>query len=120
VFSNINVFGLAFIITFACVVTILDICLLRFLIYLSLFRQALAPRIDQWIQDGVWQLQRHAYEASGEGTWSRTQDETPVTDKHEQLGVLSLHGDVRMLTPRGTDQISKVSRFDSGLTKTSK
>jgi hypothetical protein len=115
--SNINVFGFAFIVTFACIVTILDLCVLRFFIYLSHFRRALAPRIDQWIQDGVWQLQRRAYVACGEGTWSQTENEVPVTNKHEQLGVLSVHGVVRMLTPSTTNQSSQESPYDTGFQK---
>ena len=80
-------FGLAFITTFSCLATALDIFLLRFLIYLSRFRKALAPKLDQWVQDGIFQLQRRAYEAQGEGTWSRFDQEIPVTEKGDQLSV---------------------------------
>ncbi|KAF2730866.1 hypothetical protein EJ04DRAFT_579521 [Polyplosphaeria fusca] len=88
-FANINVFGLAFVITFAFVVAILDLVLLRFLIYLGKFRKALSPRLDQWIQDGVYQLQRQTYQARGEGTWSRLDQEIPVTEDGELLDMLT-------------------------------
>jgi hypothetical protein len=64
--------------TFAVFVTILDILLLRFLIYLSKFQRALSPRIDRWVQDGVFQLQRRAYEAQGDGVWRMQDKEIPV------------------------------------------
>jgi hypothetical protein len=58
--SNINVFALSFVIGVSSLIAIIDIALLKFLIYLSSFKRVLAPRIDRWIQDGVWQLQRRA------------------------------------------------------------
>jgi hypothetical protein len=51
--------------------------LLRFLIYLSQFRNALSPRIERWIQDGIFQLQRRAYEDQSE--WQDIDKEIPVT-----------------------------------------
>jgi hypothetical protein len=87
---NINVFALAFILSFSITITVLDLILLRFLIYLSKFLAALSPRIDEWIQDGVYQLQRRAYEAHGEGTWKDHNKEIPTTAGGEQLPVLPL------------------------------
>ncbi|CAO2656658.1 Nn.00g054610.m01.CDS01 [Neocucurbitaria sp. VM-36] len=81
---NINVFALAFIIAFSFLVMIIDITLLKFLIYLSRFRRTLAPRIDRWIQDGVWQLQRRAYEGEGYREWMNLENEIPLTDKGGQ------------------------------------
>ena len=71
-------------------VTILDLMLLRFLIFLHRFRGAMSPRIDRWIQDGVFQLQRRAYEARGEGIWKNRQEEIPVTWSKEELCELPL------------------------------
>jgi len=85
---NINVFGLAFTLTICGVTIVVDIVLLRFLIFLKKFRKALAPRIDAWIQDGVYQLQRRAYEAHGEGTWERLEEEIPLTKEKEELAKL--------------------------------
>ena len=51
-------------------------------------KRALAPRIDSWIQDGVFQLQRRAYEAHGEGPWERCSHEVPVTVGHVLLSTL--------------------------------
>jgi len=77
--SNINVFALTFILTLSYFFTFLDLVILRFFIYLSKFRKTLSPRIERWVQDDVFQLQRRAYEAIGEGTWTRLDKEIPIT-----------------------------------------
>ncbi|KAF2734975.1 hypothetical protein EJ04DRAFT_436020 [Polyplosphaeria fusca] len=86
-FVNINVFGLAFIITIACVVIAIDMTLFKFLIYLSQFRRHvwLSPRLDRWLQDGVLQLQRRAYEAEGQGHWTNAEEAVPLTGEHVKL-----------------------------------
>lgn len=115
-FVNINVFGLAFILTFALLVTIADICVLKFFIYLSQFRRALAPRIDRWIQDGVLQLQRRAYEAQGESNWVHLDQEIPVTMDRELLDDLPID-----LRPRGRrGQVERIGTADSEATVTEK
>ncbi|KAF2200034.1 hypothetical protein GQ43DRAFT_464310 [Delitschia confertaspora ATCC 74209] len=75
---NINVFGLTFIFTFTVLVTLLEFGLLRFLIFLSKFRKGLGPRVDRWIQDGVFHLQRRAYEAESQDTWKDLDEEIPL------------------------------------------
>lgn len=80
--SNINVFGLSFIIALSVTLALLDIFILRITIYLSRFRRALGPRIDRWIQDGVWQLQRRAYEGEGYRGWTDLEADIPLT--HER------------------------------------
>ena len=90
IFRNFNVFGLVFIITVACVVTILDLVLLKFLVFLRRSRRGLASRLDSWIQDGVFQLQRRAFEAHGEGTWVKLDQEIPSTMKGNKLHELPL------------------------------
>jgi hypothetical protein len=82
---NVSVFGLAFIITFSTVIFVLNTFILRFCIFLSRFRRALAPRLDRWVQDGVFQLQRRAFDAQGRGHWSGTDDEVPCTAAGEIL-----------------------------------
>lgn len=52
---------------------------------MSKFRRALAPRIDRWIQDGVLQLQRRAYEAQGQGTWINLEQDIPLTVEKYQF-----------------------------------
>jgi hypothetical protein len=81
---------MSFVIATALLFAIIDTVLLRFLIYLSTFRKALSPRIDRWIQDGVLQLQRRAFEAHKEGTWSGLSKEVPLTDAKELLAELPL------------------------------
>jgi hypothetical protein len=83
--SNINVFGLAFVIAICCLITILDIVILRFLIFLKTFRKSLGPRLNGWIQDGVFQLQRRAFEASDSATWERLDQVVPVTATYTEL-----------------------------------
>jgi hypothetical protein len=89
---NINVFGLAFIITTSVFFAMLDILILKFLIYLSTFRKALtlAPRIEQWIQYSVLQLQRRAYEAIEQGRWSSLDGDIPLTESNTLLPMLPL------------------------------
>ncbi|KAF2651759.1 hypothetical protein K491DRAFT_681917 [Lophiostoma macrostomum CBS 122681] len=89
-FVNISVFGLSFIIAFSCIVTILNLALLKFLIYLSKFRRPLSPRIERWIQDGVFQLQRQAYGRHDQGSWERIDKEIPATVIDEILYELPL------------------------------
>ena len=83
-----SVFGLAFILTFCGVITLLEVVIFRFMVQLWGSKRALAPRIDSWIQDGVFQLQRRAYEAHGEGPWERRSHEVPVTVGHVRLSTL--------------------------------
>jgi hypothetical protein len=65
---------------------LVDISLLKFLVYLSRFRRHLGPRIERWIQDGVWQLQRRAYEGEGERDWTNLEGEIPLLkDKAHML-----------------------------------
>ncbi|KAJ4363717.1 hypothetical protein N0V95_001032 [Ascochyta clinopodiicola] len=91
---NINVFGLSFIIAFSLFVALLDITILRIMIYLTRFRRALGPRIDRWIQDGVWQLQRRAYEGEGYRGWTDLEADIPLTyeKKLKDLPILWLPG----------------------------
>jgi hypothetical protein len=79
--SNINVFGLSFIIALSVTLALLDICILRIMIYLARFRRALGPRIDRWVQDGVWQLQRRAYEGEGYRGWTDLEADIPLTNE---------------------------------------
>lgn len=60
---------------------LIDVSLLKFLIYMSQFRRQLGPRTERWIQDGVWQLQRRAYEGEGLRDWTGLESEIPLTDK---------------------------------------
>lgn len=69
-------------------ITVVDILLLRFLIYMSKFQQALSPRINRWVQDGVFQLQRRAYEAQDEGIWKLQDKEIPVIVDDSKLADL--------------------------------
>ena len=110
---NINVFALAFIIAISCVATLLDLVLLRSLIYMSRFRAALSPRIERWIQDGVFQLQRHAYEGEGQGYWERIDKEIPITSETARLSDLSAE------TPH-LSVMGRVKTFQTSYTQSSR
>ena len=64
--------------------------LLRFLIFMSRFRRAswIGPRIERWVQDGVLQLQRRAFEARRQGSWIHSDKEVPITVRRETLSDL--------------------------------
>jgi hypothetical protein len=64
---------------------IVDITLLKFLIYLARFRRQLGPRVERWIQDGVWQLQRRAYEGVGQRDWTNLESEIPLTKNGQMM-----------------------------------
>ncbi|KAH5271964.1 hypothetical protein HBI71_047610 [Parastagonospora nodorum] len=89
-FVNINVFGLAFVISMSLFLALVNISLLKFIIYLDRTKNVLGPRTDRWIQDGVLQLQRRAYEAHGQGTWTQLGKDVPLTAKGEKLADLPL------------------------------
>ncbi|KAJ4302760.1 hypothetical protein N0V90_001651 [Kalmusia sp. IMI 367209] len=89
-FANVNVFALIFLTTFSVVITLFNILILRFCIFLSKFRAALAPRIERWVQDGIFQLQRRAFEAEDEGMWVDLEKEIPVTKRSERLKELTV------------------------------
>jgi hypothetical protein len=82
---NINLFGLVFILTFSLLALVVDITLLKFLVYIARFRRHLGPRVERWVQDGVWQLQRRAYEGEGLRDWANLEDEIPLTTKGQML-----------------------------------
>lgn len=46
--------------------------------------------MSRWIQEGVFQLQRRAYEAYGEGTWHHLEKEVPMTEIGLKLEELPL------------------------------
>lgn len=91
---------------------IADLLLLRFLIYLSRTRRYLSPRIDRWIQDGVFQLQRRAYESHGQGTWENLDQPVPTTTTLETLSDLPINS----LPQHLTMALSQVSKHSAGHT----
>ncbi|KAI4684749.1 uncharacterized protein J4E88_004190 [Alternaria novae-zelandiae] len=107
-FVNINVFGLSFIIAFSVLVAIIDITLLKFLVYLTRFRRALGPRIARWTQDGVWQLQRRAYEGEGHRNWTDLESEIPLMEKGHKLKDLPI-----MWRPGKSPMMAQTSSFAS-------
>jgi hypothetical protein len=102
---NINLFGLVFILTFSLLALVVDITLLKFLIYIARFRRHLGPRVERWIQDGVWQLQRRAYEGEGQRDWTDLESEIPLTEKRtlmKDLPIMWLPGKSPMVVQPGT------------------
>jgi hypothetical protein len=70
---------LVFTIVVATTIVLVDLTLLRFLGFLLKYNHGLAPRIDRWVQDGIFQLQRRAHEAQGHGVWKGLKEDVPVT-----------------------------------------
>ena len=107
--SNINVFAFAFVCTFTFIVVALDIMLLRFLIFMSRFRRTgwIGPRIERWVQDGVLQLQRRAFEARSQGSWIHSDKEVPITVRRETLS--DLDSDLQVCTTGGSDNAKGLS-----------
>ncbi|KAF2866301.1 hypothetical protein BDV95DRAFT_649130 [Massariosphaeria phaeospora] len=135
-FANINYFGLVFIIVMTTAIVLLDLYLLKILLFLSKFHRAMVPRLDRWIQDGILQLQRRAFEAETKGSWGKIDQEVPVTTTDEKLAELS-HASLPqgykvtqnfatsdllaqrvsssyLLSQWGADLISSLSRFKVG------
>ncbi|KAH7138701.1 hypothetical protein B0J11DRAFT_500902 [Dendryphion nanum] len=84
-FANINLFGLLFVITFSIFMLVIDVTLLKFLVFLSNFQKAFSPRIDVWLQDGIWQLQQRAHQAQGQGSWMNLEKDVPITGRGDLL-----------------------------------
>lgn len=78
-FANISVFGLAFTLSMSGLLLILDFGILRFFLWLE--RLGRPHKVRYWIQDGMYQLQRTAYEAldANAATWTRREKELPRT-----------------------------------------
>lgn len=89
---NVNVFALAFMIAFSCFIMIFNSKILKFLVFLSNFRRALALHIDHWIQGGVWQLHRQAYQGEGCRDWEELENWIPLMEKGIKLIIYQLCG----------------------------
>jgi hypothetical protein len=86
--SNVNIFALAFIFTFSFVISFINFFILRFFILLKRFRKCLAPRLDRWINDGIFQLQRRAFEANESTLWIDLEKEIPTTEYDTKVSEL--------------------------------
>lgn len=64
--------------------------MLKFVIFLTRVKNVMSPRIDRWIQDGVFQLQRRSFQIYGQGTWQRLNKEVPSTYEAYDLDELPL------------------------------
>ena len=89
-FANVNVFALVFLVTFSVLISLFSGGVLRFCVFMSRWRRALAPRIERWVGDGMFQLQRRAFCAQDEGVWVGIDKEIPVTEGGERLRELYL------------------------------
>jgi hypothetical protein len=98
--------------------------LLKFLVYMKRFRAVLAPRIDAWVQDNVFQLQRRAYEALDEGPWENLKDEIPITVEKVSLSTLSVESFSRAGTfvhmVESHSSFEDKKRVDTATTKSSR
>jgi hypothetical protein len=106
-FANVNVFALVFLTTVTAILTFLNAFILKFCIFLSRFRKALAPRIERWVQDGIFQLQRRAFDAQDEGGWVGLEREIPITGEREMLNEL-------FIASHGIREKKSVGSFETG------
>ena len=104
-FANINVFGLAFTLSMAALLLLLDLGILRGIILLDKVKHRLSPGVQYWIDDGVFQLQSAAYQARGMGTWTRLDKEVPKTSPGDTLPPLP----ARKSSPSTTPSIANTS-----------
>lgn len=128
-FANISVFGLGFTLTMFGILTALDFGVLRFFLLLEKPSTSRRSRVRQWIQDGVFQLQRAAYEASDKGiVWTRQGKEIPTTQskmsdlafygisytaKTPNMGQVSTAGKASAATPNSDVDTSHSPRMSS-------
>ncbi|KAF2823685.1 hypothetical protein CC86DRAFT_468717 [Ophiobolus disseminans] len=116
-FANINVFALAFVVSFSLVITICNTLILRFFIFMTRFRAALAPRIDHWVQDGIFQLQRRAFEAQDQGRWENLEQEVPTTLQRENLHKLPVESSlVSKAADKRLAKMTKLRKVGTGTT----
>ena len=62
-------------------IAVINFFILRFFIFLERLRKPLLPKADRWINDGVFQLQRRAFEGNGYTAWEDLEKEIPVTQE---------------------------------------
>ncbi|KAI0486830.1 hypothetical protein F4859DRAFT_527004 [Xylaria cf. heliscus] len=77
----------------------------------------------EWVSNETLQLQRFAYEGSGQGDWSKCLDSIPVTAADQELGPLNLsdpkHPRLRHpRSPRSSKRIPSSLSFHAELTET--
>lgn len=82
-------FAFALILTFSAVVSFVNYFILRFFIFLKRFRKSLAPRLDRWVNDGIFQIQRRAFEANDSPAWTGLDKEIPTTVESAPLTELN-------------------------------
>jgi hypothetical protein len=105
---NINFFGLIFTTVMSGMFVATDLVLLRSLLHLRKYKPWLGRRVDRWLQDGVFQLQRRAHEAHGQGVWKNLSDEVPITSEKILLPELPFESLPGPLTPiSGNESLHK-------------
>lgn len=102
-------FGLAFVVAFSITIIVFNTASLKVFIFLSHFRLKLSPRIDCWIQDGVFQLQRRAFDAYGQGTWEGLSNEIPSTKRGQQLTILPVSSSQSLSIPKSNTTTASTS-----------
>lgn len=81
-----------------------DLVLLRSLLHLRKYKPWLGRRVDRWLQDGIFQLQRRAQEAHGNGVWRDLSEEVPVTLENTLLPDLPFETLPDLTTPNSKFQ----------------
>lgn len=88
-YSNINFVGFILVIGVSTVVMVANLTLVPVLKYLHRLNPRYFPRVKFWVEDGMLQVQRKAYEAVGYSDWSGTGSSVPVMS--ESCNIPALH-----------------------------
>ena len=88
-YSNINFLGVILVIGISTVVMAANLTLVPVLKYVNRLNPRYFPRVKFWMEDGMLQVQRKAYEAVGCNDWSGTGSGVPVLRENANIYALS-------------------------------
>lgn len=113
-YSNINILGLALIITLSTAVIATNLALLPMLKCLHRHNDQNSPHIKSWTKDGILQVLRKAYEGSGVSGWSSTHSDVPIMHNNPLIptlstGTASLHTGAAVTEGEDTRQHENIS-----------
>lgn len=102
-YSNINVLGFIIVVVLSAAVIITNLTLVPVLTFLHRYDVRLFPFIGLWIQDGMLQVQRKAYEGINYTGWSSKSSDVPTMESNALLLALSAEAEHRDLRDRSAE-----------------
>jgi hypothetical protein len=78
-YSNINIFGLVLVVLLSGIIILTNLILVPILKYRYRRNPQFSWRMTSWVQEGLLQVQRKAYEAAGFSDWSNLEASVPRT-----------------------------------------